>query len=88
MRLLNWIKRKLHRHSHNKIVVSRYAGFNHRDVIVECKCGHRMVMYGYWHDWVYPHQTGSFDSKKEFLAYLNQSPTKDNVYYKLHYLNL
>lgn len=37
------ITKALHVHIHNKPLVSQYISFFTRDIIYECRCGHRVV---------------------------------------------
>lgn len=64
MKLLFWLKTKLHVHSYNKIIASQYRSFNYRNVVVECNCGKRKIERWH-HDDVYPFSTNNFITDKE-----------------------
>jgi hypothetical protein len=41
MKIIFWIKNKLHIHYFNKPIVSEYVSFHTRNIIFECRCGKR-----------------------------------------------
>jgi len=69
MKIISWFKKKFHIHIHSKIIASQYRSFNYRNVVVECKCGHRIIE-NRKHDCVFPFIT-NFISDKEMDLVLN-----------------
>lgn len=64
MKLLFWLKTKLHVHSYNKIIASQYHTFDTRRVVLECKCSKRVIEI--WsHTSVYPFLTNLLITNKE-----------------------
>jgi hypothetical protein len=61
--MFKWFK-KFHRHDFYKIIASQYHTFNLRRVVVECKCGKR-VIEKWHHDNVYPFLTNILITNKE-----------------------
>lgn len=53
-----------HVHYHYKIIASRYTSFNWRDIVIECRCGHRCIEHVH-HDSVFPFPTTCFITNKE-----------------------
>lgn len=66
-RIIKWF----HVHAIHKIVASRYVSFNYRDVIYECKCGHRWKEKGKRAEYILPHvETCDTWQQKKFDEYL------------------
>lgn len=87
MNLINKIKRYLHTHSHDKLIVSMYWSFETRKCIYECKCGHRTICESR-QSRVYPHPTASMITWREFQSYLTMSPVKTEYYYRAYGFNV
>jgi hypothetical protein len=77
MSMLGRIFRRAHTHYHGTPIVSKYRSFETRDIIYECRCGHRksMVVYdNYYTGRGFPIPTEMLMSDKEFNERLTSSP--------------
>ena len=71
-KLIKWLKTHFHKHNYNKIIASQYYTFNTRKVVVECKCGKRVIEK--WnHDNVYPFLTNLLITNKEMEDLCNNT---------------
>jgi hypothetical protein len=65
--MINKILKFFHVHNHwHKIVASKYVSFNYRDIVGECRCGHRKLIEDVHHDCVFPFITNfiTYDEMK------------------------
>ena len=67
--MIKYLLNLLHIHNHNKTIVSGYVSFNYRDVVSECKCGHRTIHEEH-HSNIFPFPTVEPLGKKEIEYYL------------------
>ncbi len=72
-KIIKSIRKKLHVCYHNKPIISRYMSFHTREIIYECKCGHRQVerVTRAFSD-PFPIETTSLIAYKEFGTHLNK----------------
>lgn len=67
-----------HKHYHDKPIASMYISFSTRDIIYECKCGHRQIYRQYFgFDDPLPIPTNSLITYKEFFAMLDCPANRD-----------
>lgn len=71
------IFKRLHRCYYNTPIVSRYIGFNSRDIIYQCSCGKKKsyTIYRNFGD-PFPIETNLFMERKEF----NEILESDKIY--------
>ena len=79
-KLIKSTKRKFHRHSYTKPIVSKYVSFSSRNIIYQCKCGHRKStkifrIFGE----EFPIETSTFLDDDEFERILNGSDVEETL---------
>jgi hypothetical protein len=69
-------KIKVHVHSYSHPIVSKYVGFNTRDIIYECRCGKRKIIREYRpFNKPFPIKTTSFITNKDLERIVNNEKT-------------